>query len=582
MSATATENPTDTVALAVRRAALEARFPAWRRLALFERLECVAAEFPNRPFVITDEETLSYSEVTERALRYAAGLRELGVRAGDHVGMLIANYPEFVPVKFAVAALGAVAVPLNYLYRSRELGYVLRQSDCRVLVTMTGFAGLDYLDMLDEISPGWSDADHLSDEGIPALRHVVQLSTDGRSRVGVQSLADLGARQALTPADLPRVAPGSTSDLLYTSGTTGFPKGVVVSHDAVQRTGYASALTRAFEDGRRTLFSLPCYHMFGYIEGLIAVMMVGGAVILRTVFSPESYLSGIQDHRATDILAVPTMAVALLEYPEKSRFDLSSLRAILCGASPGPAWLWQQVASELGATEIVTGYGMTETGGAMTLSRPEDSYEVTASTVGKPKLAGVAGIAERGGELVHYRVVHSETGEPVPAGESGELISQGHTQMRGYWRDPEATELGIRDGWVYSGDLGRIGPDGYLEVTGRSKELYRSGGELIMPKEIENLLTEHPGVSQAYAVGVPDLRWGEAGWVFVVRAPGAQLTVEDIRELCTLKLARFKVPKRVEFLEAEELPLTPTGKVQKFRLVELAQQRLEAEHDPEH
>jgi fatty-acyl-CoA synthase len=362
--------------------------------------------------------------------------------------------------------------------------------------------------------------------------------------------------------------PDDLGDILYTSGTTGSPKGVMVTHDAVLRTGYASALTRGYEDGRRILFSLPCYHMFGYVEGLLSVLYVGGAIIPQTSFSPLGYLAGVQRHRATDILCVPTMAVAIIEHPERHRYDLSTLTAILCGSAPAPVWIWEKFRDELGIEEIVTGYGMTEAGGAMTLTLPEDPLELSSSTVGRPKLAGAAGTPD--GAITEYQTIDVLRGAHLPAGSEGELVSRGPTSMLGYWNNPEQTAATLRDGWVLTGDLGLVGADGYLRLTGRSKELYKSGGELVMPKEIEELLSQHHGISEVFAVGVTDERWGEIGVAVVVRSPGSDVTAEEVIALCKDKLARFKVPKRVLFLDRQELPTTPTGKIQKFRLVRYA------------
>ncbi len=559
--------------IAVRREHLAHRFPAWTPRTLDAFLDYCVEHFAERPFVITDDRTMSYAETARRSAQLADGLAALGVRRGDRVGMLVANYLEFAPVKFAISHAGAVAIPFNYLYRQQELGYVLRQSRCNVLVTMTGFAGLDYLGMLDSIAPGWESG---STDVLPDLHTVVLLSTDGRARTGVRTVADLAALGAEHPgaADGFQARPDDLGDILYTSGTTGSPKGVMVTHDAVLRTAYASALTRAFQDGRRILFSLPCYHMFGYVEGLLAAMFVGGAIIPRTTFSPANYFAGIERHRATEILCVPTMTVALLEHPDRQTRDLSSLTAILSGAAPAPVWVWQKVQSELGVTEITTGYGMTECGGAMTMSLPEDPLECHSETVGRVKFAGVAGLPDHGGDLCYYKTVDPLTGEDLPDGVEGELVSHGPTHMLGFWEKPQETAATLRGGWVHSGDLGQI-RDGYLQITGRSKELYKSGGELVMPKEIEELLTRHSGISQAYLVGVPDERWGEAGCAWIVREPGAEITAEDVIKLCKEKLAQFKVPKYVLFIEATDLPTTPTGKVQKFRLVQQAKQRLE-------
>jgi fatty-acyl-CoA synthase len=565
--------------ISARRAALRDRFPVWRPATLSEFLRGSAAEYGDRPFVITDERTVSYAEVDAWASELADGLAALGVRPGDRVGMLMANYLEFVPVKFAIARAGAVAIPFNYLYRQAELGYVLRQSECNALVTMTSFSGLDYLAMLDAIAPGWGSG---PTSELPDLRRVVVLDTGSEvpggsgvpGRAGVVDVAGLAALGAQHPglADASSVTPDSPGDILYTSGTTGLPKGVVVTHDAVLRTSYASALTRAYEDGRRILFSLPCYHMFGYVEGLLSAMFVGGAIIPRTAFSPADYFASIQRHQATEILAVPTMTVALLEYPGLADCDLSSLTAILSGAAPAPVWLWQKVRAELGVTDITTGYGMTECGGAMTMTLPEDPLEFHSSTVGRPKLAGAAGVRPDRvrPDLCVYKTVDPVTGEDLPEGAEGELASTGPTHMLGYWGKPGETAQALRDGWVYSGDLGVVQPDGYLRVTGRSKELYKSGGELVMPKEIEDLLTRHPGVSQAFAVGVADERWGDAGCVWIVPEPGAAVDAAELIALCKEKLARFKVPKHVLFLDPADLPTTPTGKVQKFRLAQRA------------
>lgn len=556
-----------------RRAELQERFATWTPRTLDAWLDDRAERFADRPLVITDDRTMTYRQVAEWSASLADGLAAVGVRPGDRVGLLLANYPEFVPLKFAIARAGATAIPFNYLYRQDELAYVLAQSECSVLITMTGFGDLDYLGMLDAIAPSW---DGEGSAQLPDLHSVVLLSTDGRQRDGVQTvegLTELGTAHPGAAAGA-RAKPDDVGDILYTSGTTGQPKGVMVTHDAVQRTAYASALTRAFEDGRRILFSLPCYHMFGYVEGLLAAMVVGGAVIPQTTFDPVGYFAGIQRHRATDILAVPTMTTALLEHPRRTEFDLSSAFAMLSGAAPSPVWLWERVRTELGITEVTTGYGMTECGGAMTLSLPEDPLDRASHTVGRPKLAGVAGLAGSGA-LTEYKTVDPETGEDLPPNAEGELASRGPTTMLGFWNKPDETAKALHEGWLRSGDLGIVGDDGYLRLTGRSKELYKSGGELVMPKEIEELLSAHPGISQAFAIGVPDERWGEIGCACVVRAPESTVTAEEIIALCKEKLARFKVPKHVLFLSAEDLPTTPTGKVQKFRLVKQAAKRLE-------
>ncbi len=552
-----------TTNIETRRDSLRRRFRVWQPFTLAEWLDTCADRYGDRRLVLTDDVSLSYADVSAESRQLADGLAALGVRPGDRVGMIMANYPQFVAVKFAIARVGAIAVPFNFLYRQDELRFVLHDSGCRVVVTMTGFRGLDYQSMLDAIAPGWDSATH----DMPWT--VVLLDTDGRARPDcftVAGLAALGDENQGASASF-IVAPNDAGDMLYTSGTTGSPKGVLVTHDAVLRTAYASALTRAYEDARRILFSLPCYHMFGYIEGLLSVMFVGGAIIPRTTFSAESYFAGIERHRASDVLCVPTMAVALAESTVRDQYDLSSLSAMLCGSAPAPVWLWRRIEDDFGVSEIVTGYGMTETGGAMTLTRPEDPLHLTSETVGKPKMAGAASVPGTDA-LVAYKTVCPDTAEDLPVGGEGELVSSGPTAMLGYWNRPEETASTLRDGWLFSGDIGRVRADGYLLVTGRRKELYKSGGELVMPKEIEDLLAAHDEISQVFAVGLVDDRWGEIGCVVLVPVPESNLTEEHVLDMCRAKLARFKVPKRVVFYRAEDLPTTPTGKVQKYRLVE--------------
>jgi fatty-acyl-CoA synthase len=553
-----------TADIEARRDELRRRFPVWRPRTLSDWLDDCAERYSGRPMVLTDDCELSYADVAIQSRRLADGLAALGVQPGDRVAMIMANYPDFVAIKFAIARTAAIAVPLNYLYRSDELRFVLADAECRVVITMTGFADLNYQALLDVMPDPFT---------------VVLLDTDGRARSGaltVEGLAALGD-QNRGASDHRRTDPHGPGDMLYTSGTTGSPKGVLVSHDAVLRTAFASALTRAYEDGRRILFSLPCYHMFGYVEGLLSVGFVGGAVIPQTSFSAEGYFAGIQRHRANDILCVPTMAVAMIEHPARRDYDLSSLTAILCGSAPAPIWLWRQIAADFGVSEIVTGYGMTECGGAMTLTRPEDPLELTSDTVGRPKMAGPAAVPGADA-LAQYQARHPETGAALPPGEEGELVSRGPTTMLGYWNRPDETAATLRHGWLHSGDLGVVRNDGYLQVTGRSKELYKSGGELVMPKEIEDLLAAHDAISQVFAVGLPDDRWGEIGCAVVVPAPGVVLTEADVLATCRAKLARFKVPKRVVFYRADDLPTTPTGKVQKFRLV----QQLSSANPPRH
>lgn len=552
-----------------RRNWLSTRNPMWQPRTLHAWFDDLTIEFGDEVVMIEQGRSWTYAEVAAASNRLAAGLLDLNVAPGERVAMLMANYLEFLPLKLAISRVGAIAVPLNFLYRSSELDYALRQSRTNVLVTMASFQTQDYQSMLDGMAPGWVEAPSRS---YPDLRRVVVFENDGSAaRPGALTLAALDDRgAALASADLPSVAPDTIADLIYTSGTTGSPKGVLVTHDGVLRSSYASALTKALGPGWRALFSMPMYHMFAYTEAMLPALWVGGSVVPRLTFDPADYLRGVQEFGANEILAVPTMTVAILEEAERTTYDLTTLVSVMSAAAAAPSWVWRRVKDLLGDPDIVTGWGMTETSAGIALTRPEDEVEIHATTVGSLKLAGCAGVDELDGELFAVATIDPDTGDRLPEGDVGELIIKSPCVMKGFWEKPDETAaVLLADGWMRSGDLGFVRSDGRVLLTGRAKELYKSGGELIMPKEIEELVTRIPGVSQAYAVGLPDERWGERGCVAIVLEPGGEVSAEQVIETCRQNLARFKVPKEVRFLEAADLPTTPTGKVQKFRLVDM-------------
>jgi fatty-acyl-CoA synthase len=344
--------------------------------------------------------------------------------------------------------------------------------------------------------------------------------------------------------------------------------GAELTHDMVLRSAYGSAYHRAFDDGWRISFALPLYHVFGYIEGLVAAMFAGGAIAPLTVFNPKTVLDVIERDRVNEVLFVPTMTVAVVDQAARSGHDLSSLQSVFSAAAPAPTWLWERVLRDLGPSMIFTGYGQTEVSAATALTSPGDDIDTVASVVGTTKLGGAAaegvGFA---GRLAEYRTIDPFTGSPLAPGEVGELSVRGPQVTRRYADDPERTAEAIdADGWLRTGDLGRVRPDGYLELTGRSKELFKVGGELVSPVEVEAVLTSYDGVSQAFVTGVPDPRYGEISWAYVVPAEDATLDERALVAHCRQRLAEFKVPRGVTFLRVDELPTTATGKVQKFRL----------------
>jgi fatty-acyl-CoA synthase len=552
---------------AERRAELEKRYPRWRSRAIHEWFADVATAFPDRDFIVTDDRTFTYRETAARVERMAGGLAAQGVVRGDHVAVLLGNHAEHVVLKYALSRVGAVLVPLNPQFTSGELAYALRQSRSVGMVTLSAFRGQDYLAMLDEIAPSWNSGGPSAE--LPDLRFVVQHAVTASARPGVPTLDAVEAAGAdvLLPEDGPRG--DDVSLILYTSGTTGSPKGVMWTHDQDARLGYGGALSRAFGDGWRVQSALPFFHAFANNEVLNAAMFAGGAVIPRLRFDAADFLQAVERHRPDEIVTVPTMVVALCEESGTHAYDTGALTGLMSAGSVAPSWLWTRAVERLGVRELTTGYGMTETGGGQVMSQPEDGIEHVSTTVGRIKYGGVAGLPELDGKLAEIRTADPVTGELLADGTEGELISRGPTNAVGYWDQPEETAATFRDGWVWTGDLGRVLPDGAIVLTGRKKELIRSGGENYSPKEVEDLLTTHPAVSQAFVVGLPDDYWGEIACAWLVLESGARVTEAEILAFCREHLAGFKRPRLVRFIGAEALPKTPTGKVQKFRLAEM-------------
>ena len=552
-----------------RRAWLERAEGEWRPLGLAARFDLLAARGPDRPFVITDAATFTYADVRDWSRRLARGLYAIGVRPGDAVALIVDNRPEFVAAKLAVARLGATAVPVNFSYRAEELAAVLARSQATVLISIDASIGLDRLAVLDELVPGW---DHgRGTDRLPHLRDVLLVSA--AARPGARDLAWLAERGAGVDSSVVRrltdaVDPHGPCDIVFTSGTSGYPLGAVLTHDMELRSAYGAAYHRGFAEGWRVGFSLPMYHVFGYVEGLLAAMFAGGAVVPHAVFNARGMLAAVQRHAVNEVLFVPTMSVAVVEEAARHDYDLSSLEAVMSAAAPAPVRLWEQIIARLRPRMLFTGYGQTEVSAATTLTLPGDPLELVADTVGRAKLGGTAAADDPEGVLARYRTVDPFGGAVLADGTEGELSVRGPIVTHGYFHDAERTaELIDPSGWLRSGDLGRVRPDGNIELTGRSKELFKVGGELVAPKEVEQRLTDHEAVGQAYVAGVPDDRLGEVGWAWVVPADGAHPVEAELIRHCRAALAAFKVPRGIRVVTPDELPMTTTGKVQKYRLV---------------
>lgn len=572
--------------LGKRRASLERHHGPWRQRTLAEMLAEVAAEHPDRTFVVDGERAWTYAELSERAIRLARGLVAAGVGPGERVAVVLPNGADFVAVRFALAFAGATAMPVSYRLRARELQEVLGVGRPVAVVTMETFRDVDALASLDQAMPGWDrpgSTGHGGQEVDGGVRLVVVAPPSGSEprRAGVATLDSLeqGARADLDAelaARAARSSPGDVATIFFTSGTTGRPKGVISTHDMELRSAYGSAYSRGFEDGRRILFALPSNHVFAYVEGLLASMFVGGSVVTQAVFDPEGTLAAIERHRVGEALFVPTMSLAVVAAARRCSYDLSSLHSVMSAAQSAPARLWRDLYETLGVEVCVTAYGMSETSAATTFTEPGCPIEDLVGTVGRPKPGGVAGDPALGGCLAVYRTVDPDTLEALPTGTEGELVVRGPIVTPGYFAAPEATdEATLPGGWLRSGDLGCVRDDGALVLTGRSKDLYKCGGELISPVEVESCLATHPEVDQAYVVGVPDPRMGEVGCAWVVPSGDAtQINSAALVDHCARGLARFKVPAYVLVASVDDLPLTSSGKVQRFVLAERAAKEL--------
>jgi fatty-acyl-CoA synthase len=553
----------------IRRSALLARFPSWPSLTISGLFDLIANEFPDRPVVLTPDRSITYREAQSISRRWASGLINLGLKAGEHVAIVMANYPEFPIMKLAIARAGCVSVPINYLLQYDEMRYVVEQSKSKILIGMNRYRDRDYLGDFARLR-----------QNIPELQHIFVLPqnasepaefptiTDLSRFATAESDAELSQREAKTSAS-------SVSDIVYTSGTTGRPKGAMLTHDNILRAAFSSALTRSFEDGRRILFALPMYHVFGYVECWVATLFVGGSIIPQAIFDPDAMLELARQLDATDIVCVPVMTQALIEHARKRHFHSESLLSVFNSGGVNLPSVWSDIREALGAQEIHTAYGMTETTASAMCTWTEDETEVLLETNGRYKFAGPAGDEVIGGLVAQYRVTDPETGRELPFDCDGELQVRGPVVTLGYYCKPEETQAAFTaDGWFRSGDIGRLSESGHIKLTGRLKESYRCGGEMVMPREIEDLLSSYPGIGQVFVVGIPDPKMGEVGCLCVVPVVGTELVIEEIIAHCAARLARFKVPKYGFILAPEDVPLTATGRPQKFRLAELATHRL--------
>jgi len=478
----------------------------------------------------------TYAELGDAVDRLARALLAAGLAPGDRLGIWSTNNAEWVLVQYATAKAGIVLVNINPAYRTSELAFVLAQSGCRALISERAFKSSDYAGMIEAVR-----AD------VPALEQVVFLGSD-----------EWRALLAGPDAELPQPQFDEPINIQYTSGTTGFPKGATLSHHNILNNGYFIAEGCGYSERDRVCIPVPFYHCFGMVLGNLACTTHGACIVIPApAFDPVASLGAVEAERCTSLYGVPTMFIAELEHERFGEFDLSTLRTGIMAGSPCPIETMRRVVSEMHMAEVTICYGMTETSPVSTQTGAGDPLEKRVTTVGRVH------------PHVEIKLVDPATGAIVPRGETGELCTRGYGVMLSYWGDPEGTARAIDTArWMHTGDLATMDAEGYVNIVGRIKDMVIRGGENLYPREIEEFLMSHPDIADVQVVGVPDSRYGEELMAWIVGRGGAEPDADAIAAFCRGKIAHHKIPRYVRCVEA--FPMTVTGKVQKFRLRELA------------
>lgn len=529
-----------------------------------ELLDQVVEKYPEREAVKYNDRPYkrTWREFRDECDRIAKGFLSIGVGKGDHVAIWATNVPEWLLTLFATAKIGAVLVTVNTNYKKYELEYLLKQSDSKALVLIDGFKSTDYVEILNDLCPRLktSEPGKLSEPGLPFLKDVIYV---GKKEVpGAYRFDDLssfgagyddaeyrGLQSSLDPQDV--------INMQYTSGTTGFPKGVMLTHYNVVNNGRGIGDCMKFTERDKLCIPVPFFHCFGLVLGVMACLTHATSMVPVEYYRPTVVMQAIEQEGCTAVHGVPTMFIAMLEHPEFESHSFPKLRTGIMAGSPCPEKVMRKVIDDMGMREITITYGETEASPACTMTTTDDPLELRVRTVGK-LMPGV-----------EARIVDPKTGKALPANVSGEFCSRGYNTMKGYYNMPEETKRAVdAEGWLHSGDLAAVDENGYYRITGRIKDMIIRGGENIYPKEIEEFLYTHPAVRDVQVIGVPSDEYGEEIMACIIPKEGADLTEDGVREYVGSHLARHKIPKYVQFMDS--FPTTASGKIQKYKLREMA------------
>jgi fatty-acyl-CoA synthase len=537
-------------------------------------LDAAANRYPHQDALAVKHENrrFTYRQLMEEVEQAARGFLSLGIKKGDRIGMWSTNSSQWVITQFATAKIGAILVNINPLNQAFELKHVLRQSECQTLLLIGGFRDASYVSILREVCPeiDFCSPGNLRSEHLPDLRAIIFIG--GLLPQGMFSWEDLLQRgQAISPDELRQRESELEFDdpinIQYTSGTTGLPKGAMLSHHNIVNNAQfiADALHLSHRD--RLCIPVPFYHCFGMVLSNMACVATGATMVIPApYFDAELTLRAVQEEKCTALHGVPTMFIAELGHPKFRDFDLSSLRTGIMSGSPCPVEVMRRVVGEMNCRELTIAYGLTEASPVITQTTTEDPIEVRVTTVGKA--------------LPHteVKVIEPLTGKTVPRGVRGELCTRGYLVMKGYYKNPEATHKLIdSDGWLHTGDLAVLDERGYFNIAGRAKDMIIRGGENIYPREIEEFLFSCPSILDVQIVGVPDLKYGEAVAAWMKLKPGATLTLDDLKQFCKGKIAEYKIPRYLKI--TNDFPMTVSGKIQKFKMRQISIQEFGL-HEP--